>query len=90
MFCATALAADQKPSGTVEISQVQVAFIGSRNLGGGTFHYDGRNYSFTVGGPGIGGFDISKMEATGTIYDPKRLADFPGAYVQERYGVAAG
>ena len=90
IFCATASADDLKPSGTVEISQVQIAFIGSGNLGGGTLRYDGKSYPFTVGGLGIGGIGISKMEAVGTIYDMKRLADFPGAYVQGRYGYAVG
>jgi hypothetical protein len=87
---ASAEAGDQVPSGSSEISQVQVAFIGSGNLGGGTLHYKGKSYSFTVGGLGIGGFGISKMEAVGKVYDLKRLADFPGAYIQGRYGYAAG
>jgi hypothetical protein len=82
-------AEDPTPSGTVEISQVQIAFIGSGNLGGGTLHYGGKSYSFTVGGLGIGGFGISKMEAIGTVYDLKRLSDFSGAYIQGRYGYAA-
>lgn len=83
-------AEDQKPSGSIEISQVQIAFIGSGNLGGGTLRYQGKSYSFTVGGLGIGGFGVSKMEAVGKVYNLKRLTDFPGAYVQGRYGYAAG
>ncbi len=90
LLAVSAEAEDQKPSGTVEISQVQIAFIGSGNLGGGTLYYQGKRYSFTVGGLGIGGFGISKMEAVGQVYDLKRLADFPGAYIQGRYGYAAG
>ncbi|HWU00055.1 MAG TPA: hypothetical protein VN229_20625 [Terriglobales bacterium] len=90
MLSATAIADDLKPSGNLEISQVQIAFIGSGNLGGGTLHYGGKSYPFTVGGLGIGGIGISKMEAIGTVYDMKRLADFPGAYVQGRYGYAVG
>lgn len=38
--------APPKPSGTVTISQVQVAFIGSGSGGGGTLHFQGRNYPF--------------------------------------------
>ncbi|MDY0882792.1 hypothetical protein ACFPL7_07510 [Dongia soli] len=83
-------AEDPTPSGTVEISQVQIAFIGSGNLGGGTLHYQDNSYSFTIGGLGIGGFGISKMEAIGTVYDLHRLSDFKGAYIQGRYGYAAG
>src|SRR5215813_8030331 len=60
---------DLKKSGTVTIEQVQIAFIGSGNLGGGRLQFNGRTYDFTVGGLGIGGFGISKMRATGAVYN---------------------
>lgn len=78
------------PSGTVQISQTQIAFIGSGNLGGGKLNFGGKSYPFTIGGLGIGGFGFSKIEAQGTVYNLKNLADFPGAYVQGRYGIAVG
>lgn len=76
--------------GTVEIEQVQVAFIGSGNLGGGTLQFQGKSYRFSIGGLGIGGFGVSKMQATGDVYNMKELRQFPGAYGQARYGFAAG
>ncbi|WP_374368547.1 hypothetical protein [Dongia sp.] len=82
--------ADLVPSGTVSIEQVQIAFIGSGNLGGGTLSYGGGKYDFTIGGLGVGGIGISKIEATGTVYNLSRLEDFAGAYVQARYGLAVG
>ncbi|HVJ44002.1 MAG TPA: hypothetical protein VM639_21040 [Dongiaceae bacterium] len=85
-----AAADEEKPDATVDIEQVQIAFIGSGNLGGGKLHFQGKTYPFTVGGLGIGGIGISKMQAIGSVYSLKRLADFPGAYVQGRYGVAVG
>jgi hypothetical protein len=78
------------PSGTVRIEQMQIAFIGSGNLGGGTLAFKGRSYPFTIGGLGVGGIGISKIEATGTVYDLTRVEDFAGAYVQARYGLAVG
>jgi hypothetical protein len=81
--------ADEK-SGTVQIEQVQVAFIGSGNVGGGTLHFHGKSYRFTVGGLGVGGFGVSKMEAYGDVYNLRELRQFPGAYVQARYGAALG
>ena len=49
------LSADElKKSGTVEIEQTQIAFIGSGNLGGGKLYFEGKTYNFTVGGLGIG------------------------------------
>ena len=86
----TAAGEDLKKSGTVRIEQVQVAFIGSGNLGGGTLKFGGKSYNFSVGGLGIGGFGISKMVATGNIYNLTDLKYFPGSYVQGRYGMAVG
>jgi hypothetical protein len=86
----TASAEDLKKSGTVRIEQVQVAFIGSGNLGGGTLQFNGRAYDFTIGGLGIGGIGFSKIHATGTVYNLKDAGDFPGTYGQARYGLAVG
>lgn len=81
-------AVDLKQSGTVEIEQYQVAFIGSGNLGGGTLHFGDRAHAFTIGGLGVGGFGVSKITAKGAVYNLTDLANFPGAYVQGRYGLA--
>ena len=69
---------------------MQVAFIGSGNVGGGTLHFQGKSYRFTVGGLGVGGFGVSKMQAYGDVYNLRELRQFPGAYGQARYGMAAG
>ena len=83
-------AAAEPPSATVTIEQVQVAFLGSGNLGGGTLTFQGRNYPFTIGGLGVGGIGVSSIKATGTVYGLKRVEDFEGAYGQARYGAVAG
>ncbi len=75
-------------SGTIEIEQIQIAFLYSGNLGGGRLHYRGKTYEFTIGGLGIGGIGVSKIEATGEVYNLNKLGDFPGAYGQARYGYA--
>ena len=85
---APARAQELRQSGTVSISQVQVAFLYSGNLGGGTLTYGGKKYSFDIGGLGIGGFGVSSIKATGEVYDLKRLSDFEGVYGQARYGAA--
>ncbi len=81
---------DLKKSGTVEIKQTQIAFIGSGNLGGGKLYFGGKTYNFTIGGLGIGGFGVSTMTAVGTVYNMTSASQFAGAYVQGRYGYAAG
>ena len=75
-------------SGTITIDQVQLAWIGSGNLGGGKLEFGGQTYKFTVGGLGVGGFGVSKITATGEVYNLKNIAHFAGAYGQARYGVA--
>jgi hypothetical protein len=75
-----------RPSGNVTISQVQVAFIGSGAVGGGTLYYRGRAYPFKLGGLGIGGFGVSRLEASGTVYNLRSLQDINGVYAQVRSG----
>jgi hypothetical protein len=77
-------------SGYVEMTQVQAAYLGSGNAGNGTLRYRGHTHPFTVGGLGVGGIGVSKIEARGDVYGLKRLRDFPGAYIQGRYGLAIG
>jgi hypothetical protein len=84
------LAADEKPSASVEIQQTQIAFIGSGNLGGGKLFFQGKTYPFTIGGLGVGGFGISTMTATGNVYHLTNVSQFAGAYVQGRVGVTVG
>ncbi len=80
---------DKPLSGTLTVEQVQVAWILSGNLGGGKLDYKGNTYDFTIGGLGVGGFGMSKIEATGEVYGLERIEDFVGAYGQARYGMVA-
>jgi hypothetical protein len=79
-----------QPSGSVTIRQVQVAFIGSGAVGGGTLNYRGRAYPFKLGGLGIGGFGVSRLEASGNVYNMRSLQDINGVYAQVRSGWAIG
>ena len=79
-----------RPSGSVSIHQVQVAFIGSGAVGGGTLYFRGRSYPFKLGGLGIGGIGVSRLDATGSVYNLHRLQDFEGVYGQARIGWALG
>ena len=76
------------PSATVRIKQVQIAFIGSGALGGGTLNFQGKSYPITVGGLGVGGIGASELTASGSVYGLTRRKDFAGAYVQIRSGWA--
>jgi hypothetical protein len=65
-----------KPAGSVNIHQVQVASIGSGAVGGGTLYFHGRSDPFKLEGLGIGGFGVSTLDATGSVYNLRRLQDF--------------
>ena len=86
--------AQERPKGpasaSVTIKQIQVAFIGSGAVGGGTLNYQGESYPISVGGLGVGGFGASELTASGSVYGLERREDFAGAYVQIRKGWALG
>jgi len=78
------------PSASVTIRQVQIAFIGSGTAGGGTLYYRGRAYPFKLGGLGIGGIGVSRLDATGNVYNMRSPQDINGVYAQVRSGWAIG
>jgi hypothetical protein len=80
----------QTPDGTVDMHEVQAAYIGSGSAGSGILFFRGTEYPFEVGGVGVGGFGLSTIEATGEVYNLRDLGQFPGTYGQARYGFALG
>jgi hypothetical protein len=80
----------QPPSGSVEMHELQAAYIASGSGGSGVLHYQGVNYPFTVGGVGVGGLGASTIEGRGDVYNLTNLSQFPGTYAEGRYGFAFG
>jgi hypothetical protein len=78
------------PDGTVEMQEVQAAYIGSGIAGTGVLVFRGVQYPFEVGGLGVGGIGLSTVEARGDVYNLRELGQFPGTYGQARYGFAIG
>lgn len=78
------------PSGTVDMREVQVAYLGNVGGGKGTLTFGGQTHSFIIAGLGVGGLGISEVDAEGEVYNLTDLAAFPGAYAQGQYGVVAG
>ncbi|MGH9895622.1 MAG: DUF1134 domain-containing protein, partial [bacterium] len=83
-------AAGKEPVGTIEMKELQIAWIGSGNFGDGKLHFKGETYPFKITSLGVGGFGISTIDAHGNVYDLKTLADFPGVYGEARAGVVVG
>ncbi len=78
------------PDATIDMQQVQVAYLASGGGGSGTLYYNGAAYPFTVAGLGIGGIGASTISASGEVYKLSSLAQFQGTYGQARYGFALG
>lgn len=80
----------QPPSGTVDLHEIQVAYIGNLGGGGGELTYEGQTHAFDVAGLGVGGIGISSVDAEGEVYSLNDLADFSGDYVSGQYGIVVG
>jgi hypothetical protein len=78
------------PDGTVNMDQIQVAYLASAGGGTGTLYYAGNAYPFSIGGIGVGGIGASTISAQGEVYKLASLTTFPGTYGQARYGFAVG
>jgi hypothetical protein len=64
--CGAANCGGHVPGGTVEMHQVQAAYIGSASGGAGTLFFNGPSYPFDTGSVGIGGIghQVSRRPAT--------------------------
>jgi hypothetical protein len=78
------------PDGTVDMNEVQVAYIGNAGGGNGTLFYHGQSYPFRIGGLGVGGIGASTVDAQGEVYKMHNLSQFPGSYAQASYGFVGG
>src|SRR3954451_6983830 len=72
--------AGKVPDGTVEMREVQVAYIGSGSSGKGDLFYKGRRYPFQIEGLGVGGIGASSIDARGEVYNLRDVGMFPGTY----------
>ncbi len=79
-----------RPTATISIHQLQVAFIASGAIGGGTLTYNGRSYPISVSGLGVGGIGASQLSASGVVYGLRNRVDLAGVYAQVRAGWALG
>jgi hypothetical protein len=69
--------AGMQPVGTVDMRQVQAAYIGSGSTGNGMLYFNGQSYPFSVSGLGIGGIGVSTIDAQGEVYGLKSIDEFP-------------
>ncbi len=89
---ALALAADAKqPVGTVTIEEEQFGLILGGSQGSGTLTFKGEEHPFKLSGLSAGAnVGVSKMSATGEVYDLTNVEEFPGTYTKLDASVALG
>src|SRR5262245_15441536 len=80
----------KKVDATVDMKEVQAAYIGSGATGNGVLIFGGKEYPFQVVGAGVGGIGLSTVDAKGEVYNLNNVAQFAGTYGQARYGFALG
>ena len=87
VLCAGLIVAqEQKPDATIKLSAGSVAIGIGFSWGDGVLTYQGKDYPVSVSGLSVADVGISKAEATGQVYNLKRLQDFNGTYA----GASAG
>jgi hypothetical protein len=84
--------AEEKPDATLKLSAGSVAAGVGYSWGSGTLTYQGKTYDIDVSGLSVGDVGASKVEASGSVYNLSKLADFDGNYTAAGAGatVAGG
>jgi hypothetical protein len=96
MFGAAALAtsaaraAEEKPSATLTLSEGSLAAGIGFSWGSGVLTYQGKRHRFKVSGLSVNALGMSKVEATGNVYNLDRLEAFEGTYTSIGVSSAAG
>ena len=90
LFLTVARAEEAKtPDATLRLSGGSVAAGLGINWGGGTLTYKGKEYPVDVKGLSVGDAGITKIEASGSVYNLKKLEDFNGNYTAAAAGLTA-
>jgi hypothetical protein len=98
VFSGAAFAAEKKtekkPDATLTLTEGQVALGIGWSWGKGVLTFKGKEYPFKVSGLSVGDVGITKAEATGQVYNLKKLEDFNGNFVsaaaEATVGLGAG
>jgi hypothetical protein len=80
MLGGVAVAQDKKPDATLKLSEGSVAAGIGFSWGKGTLTYQGKTHAVKVQGLSVGEVGITKAEATGEVFNLKKLEDFNGNY----------
>ena len=91
LYAATAVAADEQPSGTVSISTTSIAIGIGTQWGSGVLLFKGKQHNFDVRGLSIIDVGVTTISAHGDVYHLNKIEDFAGTYTAvEAAGALAG
>jgi hypothetical protein len=80
LFSSLAIAEEQKPDATIKLTQGQVAVGIGYSWGKGILTYKGKEYKLKVKGLSVIDVGVTKAEASGVVFNLKKLEDFNGNY----------
>ena len=91
-LCLTVARADEAaktPDATLRLSGGSVAAGVGISWGGGKLTYKGKEYPVDVKGLSVGDVGVTKIEASGSVYNLKSIDDFNGNYTAVGAGLTA-
>ena len=82
----------QTPSGSVTLSSKSIAIGFGVNWGDGTLNFQSKNYPLTISGLSLLDLGVSRVSATGKVYNLNKPSDISGNYAatQATFAVAGG
>ncbi len=83
-------AEDEKPDARLSLHGTSAAIGIGGTWGSGTLTYRGKKHTVRIRGLEIGGVGGATIDATGSVYHLKKLADFDGTYGAVGAAAAAG
>ena len=84
----SATAADGTPDATLTFSGTSAAVGVGATWGNGTLHFRGKDYAFRLRGVNVADIGVTKISATGNVYNLARVVDFAGNYAAVSAGAA--
>ncbi len=83
-------AGEKQPDATLKLSEGSVGVGIGWTWGKGTLTFKGKTYPFKVEGLSVGDVGVKRADATGNVYNLKKLEDFTGNYTAGAAGATVG
>jgi hypothetical protein len=90
LLAGTAAAKEKTPDATLRLSEGSVAVGVGWSWGKGELTFMGKTYHFKIDGLSVAEVGVTKAEATGKVYNLKKLEDFEGVYAAAGAEATAG